>query len=188
MHTFKDTEDRTWTLKLTIGAVKRVRSLVKVNLLDPLDHARQLSGKRHHPRPPLVTRLQIDPALLIDVIFVMIKPEADRLEVTDEQFGEAMGGDAAYDAYLAFMAEWRDFFRRLRRQTEEKAIEANLAMVKEDDERRAAMVPRVTETALKAVERERQKALEKIEALGRSGSATDSQESSEDSAPEISTD
>jgi len=178
MQTFTDTENRTWTLNLTIGAVKRVRDELKVNLMDPLGGARPGNSNGRRRRPPLLTRLQLDPILLVAVIFVLVKPEADRQGVTDEQFAEALGGDAAYDAFVAFMAEWRGFFQRLRRETEAKAIDANLAMVAAEDKRTAALVPRATEAAQKAAERRRQEAIEKIEALGDSVTATSSPESS----------
>jgi hypothetical protein len=181
MYTFTDTAGRTWTLELTIGAVKRVQSLLKVNLLDPLGagakRRRGKAGKIKKPRP-LVTRLQLDVVLLVDVIFALLKPEAEQKSVTDEQFASALGGDAAYQAFEAFMAEWRDFFQRLRRQTEAKAIAANMELVAAEDKRNVAMVDRVTEAATAMVQRKRQKAIQKIEALGACETATDSPESS----------
>jgi len=161
MHTFTDTENRLWTLNMTIGAVKRVRAGRRVNLLDPLSQRRP--AKAMH-KIPLLTRIQMDLELLIDVIWLIIKPEADGLGVTDLQFVDALGGDAARDAYEAFMNEWRDFFQRLHHETERDAIAANLALVVEDDQRRAALVPRVTQAALSQVEALRQKALAKMEA------------------------
>ena len=125
------------------------------------------SGKIKKARP-LVTRLQLDVVLLVDVIFALVKPEADQKGVTDEEFASALGGDAAYQAFEAFMAEWRDFFQRLRRETEAKAIEANMTMVAAEDKRNVAMVDRVTEAATAAAQRQRQLAIRKIEALGRS--------------------
>ncbi|MBN2132866.1 MAG: hypothetical protein JW741_25430 [Sedimentisphaerales bacterium] len=163
MHTFSDTENRLWTLNMTIGAVKRVKAARKVNLLDPLGH-RLATNATRKLREPLLTRIQTDVELLVDVIWLIVKPEADRLGVTDLQFAEALGGDAARDAYVAFMHEWRDFFQRLRHETECEAIAANLKLVAEDDHRRAALVPRVTQAALSQVEAIRQKALEKMEA------------------------
>jgi hypothetical protein len=61
------------------------------------------------------------------------------------------------------MEEWRDFFHRLHRETEVGAILANLKIAVEDDQRRAALVPRVTEAALKLEEAAREAAIRKIE-------------------------
>ncbi len=181
MHTFSDTANRTWTLDLTIGAVKRVQALLNVNLLDPLGAdakpRRAKGGKLKKPRP-LVTRLQLDVVLLVDVIFALLKPEADQKGVTDEQFASALGGDAAYQAFEAFMAEWSDFFQRLRRETDAKAIQANMDLVAAEDKRNVAMVDRVTVAATAVAEKKRQEAIQKIEALGHSETATDSPGSS----------
>jgi hypothetical protein len=102
--TFVDSQGRTWQLALTIDAVKRVRGLLGVNLLE-----------LEQGDPPLLTRLGTDVILLCDVIFALVKPEADRVGVTDEQFGAALGGDAILAAQKAFYEELIDFFRRLGR-------------------------------------------------------------------------
>jgi hypothetical protein len=185
MHQFIDTAGRTWQLALTISGVKRVKSLLHVDLLNPLGaKPRKVRGVARKGRP-LVTRLQLDPALLIDCIFALVKPQADHLGVTDEQFGEALGGEAAYAAYEAFMGEWQAFFRGLRREAEAKAIEANMKLVLAEDSKDAAMVDRATEAAVLVAERKRQQATAKLDALARGPSpiATDSPASSESTPP-----
>jgi len=185
MRQFIDTSGRTWQLAMTIGSVKRVKNLLGVNLLDPLGaKPRKVRGVARKGRP-LVTRLQLDPALLIDVIFALVKPQADHLGVTDEDFGEALGGEAAYGAYEAFMGEWQAFFRGLRRETEAKAIGANLKLVTAEDTKNAAMVDRATEAAVAVAERKRKQAAAKLDALARGPSqiATGSPESSESTPP-----
>ena len=67
MKSFTDNAGRTWTLSLTLGAAERVKALVDVDLLEPCD-----AGD-----PPLLTRLGTEVALLCDVIFALIKPQAD---------------------------------------------------------------------------------------------------------------
>ena len=106
MRTFTDNAGRTWTIALTLDAAKRVRDLLKVNLLDLTEGD-----------PPLLTRLDLDVILLCDVIFCIVKPQADERKVTDEDFGRAMGGDAITAAHDAFWEELVDFFRQ-RRQTQ----------------------------------------------------------------------
>ncbi|MBU0717313.1 MAG: hypothetical protein KJ749_03615, partial [Planctomycetes bacterium] len=46
--------------------------------------------------PPLLTRLGTDVILLCDVIFALVKPQADTSGVTDEQFGAALGGEPPF--------------------------------------------------------------------------------------------
>jgi len=90
MPTFTDTAGRTWTVELNIAAVKRVRSLTWTDLLEVL------SGK-------LIDRLIADPVLLVDVLFAVLKPEADSKGVSDEEFGRAMAGDAIEQATQALL-------------------------------------------------------------------------------------
>jgi len=181
MQEFKDSKDQAWPLAMTIGAVKRVKRLCGVDLFDPLGTGRKKqSGKarRVKPRRPLVTRLQLDPGLLVDVIFALVKPTADERGISDEQFAELLGPERAYDAFQAFMVEWRDFFLKLRRETEAKAIGANMELVAAEDKRNVTLVEKATEAATAVAETNRQKAIEKIKSLGKNGTATDSPESS----------
>ena len=118
MRTFADNAGRTWTLSLSFGAVKRVRGLLDVNLLE-LDKG----------DPPLLTRLGTDPILLVDVIFAVIKPQADGLGVTDEQWAESMGGEAMLAAQKAFYEEVADFTRSQGRPDMAKAALAQHALI-----------------------------------------------------------
>ena len=95
MKTFKDTEDREWTVEINVTAVKRVKSLTGINI------AAVSEG--------LFTDLASDPAMLCDVIFALIKPQADMAGVTDEQFGTAMRGDSIHHATMAFLDELVNF-------------------------------------------------------------------------------
>ncbi|MDL5053360.1 hypothetical protein QQ056_07355 [Oscillatoria laete-virens NRMC-F 0139] len=103
MRTFKDTASRSWSLQINVDAIKRVRGLLQVDLLDIAD------GK-------LIEQLASDPILLCDVIFAVIKPDADATGVTDMDFGRAMGGDCLEAATTAFLEELADFFPSSKRQ------------------------------------------------------------------------
>lgn len=118
MQGFSDSAGRAWTITINISAIKRVSDLVGVNLANLLDGS-----------PPLLTRLGTDVVLLCDVIFALVKPQADVAEVTDEDFGRSMGGDAILSANDAFWAELTAFFRQLRRTDTARAIERQAAMV-----------------------------------------------------------
>ena len=118
MRTFTDSAGRTWTLSLTLDAAKRVRSLLDVNLLD-LE-----SGE-----PPLLTRLGTDVILLCDVVFAIVKPQADTAGVSDEEFGAALGGDVILAAQTAFYEELVDFFRQLGRSDLARAVDAQRRMI-----------------------------------------------------------
>ena len=92
MKTFTDNAGRTWTVAINVDAIKRVRGLLSVDLLEILD------GQ-------LIERLYRDPVLLCDVVYAVCKPEADARNVTDEDFGRAMAGDAIEHATRALLEE-----------------------------------------------------------------------------------
>jgi len=112
MKTFTDTADRIWTINLTIDAVKRVRSLLNVDLI-ALDEG----------DPPLIAKLGVDIVLLCDVIYALIKPQAEKEGVSDEEFGKALGGEAIMAAHTAFYEELVSFFRHLGRKDLARAVE-----------------------------------------------------------------
>jgi len=103
MRNFKDNADRTWTLTLNVYTVKKVRDLLDVDLLDLSDSGDAKDGNS------LLYRLIADPVLLVDVLYVVCKEQADGASVTDEQFGRAMAGDAIDAATRALLEELADF-------------------------------------------------------------------------------
>lgn len=109
MKTFTDNAGRTWTVAINVECVKRVRTLVGVNLLDAVE------GK-------LLEQFVSDPVLLCDVIYAACKPEADAKSVTDEDFGRAMAGDAIDHATTALLEELVDFFPSGKRRVLGKAL------------------------------------------------------------------
>ena len=96
MKSFTDNTDRTWTVSITVDAIKRVRGLLEVDLLDAI------SGN-------LIERLVKDPILLCDIVYAVCKPEADAQAVNDEDFGRAMAGDAIEQATKALLEELVSF-------------------------------------------------------------------------------
>jgi len=110
MKTFMDNKGRTWTLNINISTVKRVKSLLKVNLLGALEDK-------------LIEKLSSDPVLLCDIIYVICKPEADAAGITDEDFGAAMAGNAISDATAAMLEELVEFFPEDERRPMKMALE-----------------------------------------------------------------
>jgi len=90
--TVTDNAGRTWTIAINVDAIKRVRGLLQVDLLEILD------GK-------LIERLYRDPVLLCDIVYAVCKPEADAKGVSDEEFGRAMAGDAIEHATKALLED-----------------------------------------------------------------------------------
>ncbi|GIX04627.1 MAG: hypothetical protein KatS3mg114_0496 [Planctomycetaceae bacterium] len=110
MHTFNDTQGRTWTVTINVDAIRRVRALLNINLLETVE------GK-------LLERLITDPVLLCDILFALIQPEAEAKQVSDEDFGRALGGDVLDHATTALLEELVDFFPSGRRAVFRKALE-----------------------------------------------------------------
>jgi len=109
MKTFNDNAGRTWTITINVDSIKRVKSLLDVNLMEVVD------GK-------LLERLAGDPILLCDVIYAVCKSEADAKSISDEDFGRAMAGDAIDLATTALLEELVDFFPQGRRNLLRKAL------------------------------------------------------------------
>jgi hypothetical protein len=99
MQSFKDNAGRTWTITINVAAVKRVRGLVNVDLYKLVDDG-------FKPLAALIS----DPVQLADVLYCLCKEEADGKQITDEDFGRALGGDAITLAAEAFVEELIDFF------------------------------------------------------------------------------
>ena len=99
---FTDTAGHTWTLKLDVWTVKRVRDMAGVDLLD-------LGDAEAPPKEQLLFKLVADPVLLVDVLYVILKPAAEAAGVSDEDFGRAMAGDTIDQATKALLGEIADF-------------------------------------------------------------------------------
>lgn len=119
MQTFKDMDGREWRLSVTVGSIKRVKQLVDIDLtrLDEGD-------------PPLLTRLGTDVMLLCDVIYALVQPQASERNITDEDFGQSLGGDVITHACDALWKELRDFFLSIRRSDQASAIQKQMDLIK----------------------------------------------------------
>ena len=119
MKCFKDNQNRNWTIVVNVAAVKRVRSLLDINLLDVVK-----LDEKNRPNVDLLEQLASDPVLLCDVIYCICKPEADAQKISDEDFGNAMGGDAIEHATTALLEELVDFFPEAKRLVLRKLMNA----------------------------------------------------------------
>lgn len=153
MKTFKDNAGRTWTVAVNVACIKRVKGLLEIDLTEAVD------GE-------LLERLLNDPVLLCDVVYCACKTEADAQNVTDEQFGQAMAGDALDRAAEALLEDLVDFFPSGKRTVLRKAlakiqeVEAKARTLQEkriDD-------PALSETLYRAMVRKAEQAEKKLRA------------------------
>jgi hypothetical protein len=92
MQSFKDNQGRQWSVEINVTAIKRVRGLTGEDLMQVIEGT-------------LIEKLIRDPVLLCDVVYAICKPEADARNVSDEEFGKAMAGDAIEAATTAVLEE-----------------------------------------------------------------------------------
>lgn len=148
MKTFTDNAGRDWQVCVNVDTFRRVRSVLDVNLMGAV-------------QGDLLEELSTDPILLCNVLYVVCREQADERDVSDEDFGRAMGGDAIESATVALLEELVDFFPSRRRRVlaralaklrtvEERAIEYAEARLDspELDRRIEAELKRLTEKSL----------------------------------------
>lgn len=99
MATFSDSTGRVWTVAVTVAGVKAVREATGVKLGALLNDKMKGLGE-----------LLTDPEQLANVVWVLVRGQHPN--VTDEQFGAALGGDAAEDLAEAFFAAFVNFCPR----------------------------------------------------------------------------
>ena len=114
MKSFQDEQGNKYDIKLTVGAVKRVRDLAGEDIYD------LTSGE-----PPLANRLTTDIILFVDVIYACCKLQADEYGVSDAQFGENLAGKSISDAAEAFWAELIESFQQAGRTDQATVAEKN---------------------------------------------------------------
>lgn len=110
MAAFKDNKGKLWELNLTTTSAKRIQSLTQFNILSRKEDVWQ--------------RLSDDMILLVDVIYAMVKPDADAKGITDEQFGESLVGDAIVEATKALQETYVLFFPAQQRANLQKMMKA----------------------------------------------------------------
>lgn len=119
MKSFNDNMSRTWVLTVNVGTIKRVRALCGIDLANIISIE---NGKA--PKVDLLEQLANDPVLLVDVLYAVCKEQADSKNVSDEDFGRAMAGDAIEHATAALLDEIIDFFPEAKRQVFSKILSA----------------------------------------------------------------
>ncbi|MDD3585818.1 MAG: hypothetical protein PHQ75_01435 [Thermoguttaceae bacterium] len=118
MKTFVDTQGRTWSITLNLGAAMKIRDRLGVDLLQP-----ELGD------PPLLTRLGTDELLLGEVICNLLESQFDVHKVTAEDIYNAFDGKTLQDAQEAFYQEMIHFFRQSGRTDRAQAIEKQRKMI-----------------------------------------------------------
>ncbi len=100
---WKDRDDRTWSTSISVTTIARVKEATGVNLLDIVE------GK-------LLPQFLDDPLLLVEVLYVVSKPQIDERSISKDAFGDLFVGDVTVDAVNALVQGLLDFFPSGRRE------------------------------------------------------------------------
>ena len=120
MRNFKDNRGRSWQIALNVYEMKRVRSVLGVDLVNVIT-----LGKDGKVQVDLIDRIANDPCLLVDILWVLVEAEAKEQGVSDVDFGSSLAGAAIEEATKAFLDELVDFFPGARRLFLKKAVEVS---------------------------------------------------------------
>ena len=114
MQEFRDSEGRRWTLRLTLGDVKRVMEELGVNLLNLSQFADSSEGS-------VTMRLINDDLFVAEIVAIILKEQADGYAVKDvlNQFD----GATMKRAQDAFLAEFAFFFKERQNASAEAFVE-----------------------------------------------------------------
>ncbi len=111
MKIFNDTKGDGWQVEINTTVVKRVKTLLDINLLSLADD-----------NFALLDRLSTDLILLVDVLYVVCCDQAKEREISDEEFGRRMAGDEIIAARDALIEELINFFPDARRRAMMKTV------------------------------------------------------------------
>ncbi len=93
METFTDQAGRTWNLPINSATIERVRNEIHVDLYEYGMH-----NESEDVRQVLQFQVRGDPILLTRILFSLVRPQADALEIPYDKFCEDLTGQALWDA------------------------------------------------------------------------------------------
>lgn len=100
MSSFKDSAGRVWQIDLTVDVLRKIKKTLGVDLLRDAK---------------ILTQIDTDVLAVIDMIFVAVMEQAEKLNVTDEDFGRSLGGESVERAVEAFAEALIDSFPAARK-------------------------------------------------------------------------
>ena len=112
-----------------------------------------------------------DVVLLADVLYVLCKDEAEKLHVSDEDFGRSLNEESLAAGFDAMLDGLVDFFQKSRRDLYRKVLTTGRAILSRKQQEAAAAIasPEVDRMLEEAIERELSKTtLEKVSATAAS--------------------
>lgn len=108
-HQFTDAKDRSWSLKIDVNALRRVRDQTGLRPDDFSDVA-------------TFDRLKEDVILLVDMLWAIIEPQAKQSQVSPADFAEGLIGEKLEEAVAAWLEGLIGFFPRRKQEIIRRAI------------------------------------------------------------------
>lgn len=97
MKKFKDSKGREWEIAVNVGTIRSVRAACGIDLIDAALGATAI-------------KLAENPCLVGDVLWALVKKQAEVLRVSGEDFAYLLSGDVLKDATDALLEDLMDFF------------------------------------------------------------------------------
>lgn len=140
MRSFKDSKGQTWDLDIHVRACKEVKGLTGVDLPGLFgDDARGFK------------ELMNDPCQLVDVLWVLVRAQAESRNVSDEVFGRSLGGDSLEAAAEAFTEALVDFFPPKNRELIRKMTQKGKVLLDRKMDLALAKIDALTDEELEAL-------------------------------------
>jgi hypothetical protein len=111
MKTFRDVQEREWTVEVNVAALKRVKDSTDVDLTRLVD-----------PEADVISKLSEDVFLLFDVICALLKPQLEKHGLSAEEFGAGLDEESTEKAATALFEGIIDFFREDKRTLLKRAF------------------------------------------------------------------
>lgn len=131
---FKDAKGREWQLSLSYGDAKRVKKLLGLNLFTLVDKSPTEAkeeverGEMGWESMPVFMQLQLDPILLGDVIYAIVKPQLDAKSISDDEFSDSIGPKEFKAIKDIFWRLYHDFFLEAGETAKAKMIKGSLKL------------------------------------------------------------
>jgi hypothetical protein len=180
MRQFQDSKKRSWTIDLTIGRVRKIRSLYDIDLAQP-ELPVGADGKPDEGQFTLSQRIAGSLMLVVDLIFYCISEQAAAQSpaVDVDDFCEALTPEFCKAARQAFLAELEDFFQKLGRGDQAAVVRAAIELEETMQQKRDEGTVKLKNAARKELISEMDKAIDKqLSELTSGNSSTNSPASS----------
>lgn len=114
MKTFNDKNKKAWRIELTVGSARRVKADTGIDLVNIV-----AIGNQGKASSEALEKLIDDPFALVDVLYSLCAPQAEKENVGPEAFAELFDAPAIEAATTALVEEIINFFP----PTKKKAVE-----------------------------------------------------------------